>query len=121
MLIDWTSDFDRFLDRIEQEGGQRLDILTALLSVLQELDEPPSTESASLRRVRQSQRYPLWRVAHPFTRGIALRLVVWFAPDGTVVVVATAFDKAAIGDVWYASAVKTADAVIDRWQREKEQ
>jgi len=62
-LIDWTSTFDGFLDRLEAEGGARL------------------------------------------------------APSGDVVVTATAFDKAGVGDVWYASAVTTANAVIDEWKR----
>lgn len=27
------------------------------------------------------------------------------------------YDKAGVGDVWYASAVTTANAVIDEWKR----
>jgi hypothetical protein len=117
VLIDWTSTFDGFLDRLEEEGGQRLDILLSLLAVLESLDGVPKEESATLKRVRQGRRYPLWRVSHPFVPGIAIRLIVWFAPSGDVVVTATAFDKAAVGDVWYASAVTTANAVIDEWKR----
>jgi hypothetical protein len=117
VLIDWTSTFDAFLDRLEAEGGQRLVILLSLLEVLEDLDGMPKEESATLKRVRQGHRYPLWRVAHPFVPGIAMRLIAWFAPSGEVVVAATAFDKAGVGDVWYASAVTTANAVIDEWKR----
>ncbi len=117
MLIDWTSTFDGFLDRLETEGGQRLDTLLSLLDVLDKLEGIPAEESATLKRVRQGRRYPLWRVAHPYVPGIAMRLIVWFAPNGEVVVAATAFDKAGVGDIWYASAVTTANAVIDEWNR----
>ncbi len=117
MLIDWTSTFDGFLDRLESEEGQRLDILLSLLAVLDKLDGVPDEESATLKRVRQGRHYPLWRVAHPYVQGIAIRLIVWFAPSGEVAVVVTAFDKAGVGYVWYASAVTTANAVIDEWKR----
>ena len=117
MLIDWTSTFDGFLDRLEAEGGARLDILLSLLEVLTNLVGVPEEDSATLKRVRLGRRYPLWRVAHPFVPGVAMRLIVWFAPSGDVVVTATAFDKAGVGDVWYASAVTTANAVIDEWKR----
>lgn len=117
MLIDWTATFDKYLDRLEQEGGERLDVLLALLHALERIEGTPVEESATFKRVRQGNRYPLWRVSHPFLPGVAMRLIVWFAPSGEVVVAATAFDKANVGDVWYASAVVTANAVIDEWKR----
>lgn len=106
-----------FLDRLEAEGGNRLDILLALLEVLNKLESVPHEESATLKRVRQGKRYPLWRVAHPFVPGVALRLIIWFAPGGRVVIVGSAFDKAGIGDIWYDAAVTTANATIDSWKR----
>ncbi len=89
----------------------------ALLEILNKLESVPNEESATLKRVRQGKRYPLWRVAHPFVPGIALRPIVWFAPSGQVVIVGSAFDKAEIGDIWYDAAVTTANATIDSWKR----
>jgi hypothetical protein len=46
----------------------------------------------------------VWRVAHPYDRDVAVRLIVWFRPDtDTVVVALFAGDKARMGDVFYNS------------------
>ena len=91
------------------------------LAVLRSLDEPPQAddETADLKWVRQSKRYRVWRVSHPYHPGIAIRLICWFHPDARVVVVALfAGDKATIGDVWYSSVGTRADTLIDQWKRE---
>ena len=82
------------------------------------MDDPPERDSA-LRWVRQSKRYPLWRVSHPYRDCIAIRLICWFPPEDDVVVVALfAGDKARIGDVFYNSVGARADGLIDQWKRE---
>jgi len=90
MQIDWPADFDAWLDDLEArvEKGeahakQILILVTAALKHLQELKEPPTrdTETATLRWIRQSKRYPLWRVSHPYRAGVAVRLICWFPPD----------------------------------------
>jgi hypothetical protein len=66
--------------------------------------------------VRQARRYPLWRLAHPFVDGLAVRTIVWFPPNSDQVVVAVlAGEKAAIGDVFYDSVAIRADAAIDQY------
>lgn len=63
------------MDRLEADaraGDQRarmvLKYLVDELAVLQEREGPPGRgeESVDLKWVRQSKRYPLWRVSHPF-------------------------------------------------------
>jgi hypothetical protein len=74
--IDWPEDFGRWLDRLEGEAraederSRRLLAYTAsALDQLRNLADPPTRdgETATLRWVRQSRRYPLWRVSHACT------------------------------------------------------
>jgi hypothetical protein len=44
---------------------------------------------------------------------------VWFTHDETVVVVLLGFDKAPLGDVWYASAAVRGEAMVDQWIRQQ--
>jgi len=126
VLIDWTRAFDQQFDRMEADqtpdGQRRFDLLVALLDVLSELDAPPDDESASLRRVRQSRNHTVWRVAHPYVPGIAVRLVCWFPPgEDTVVVTLFAGDKAGMGDVFYDNVGVRSDQTIDQWLRERKE
>jgi hypothetical protein len=126
--IDWPADFGRWLDRIEEEarsGDQRSRAILAFtaraLDQLRNLAEPPAreTETATLRWVRQSRRYPLWRVSHAYHPQVAVRLICWFPPGaGTVVVTLFAADKAKLGDVFYDGVAARADPMIDQWKRE---
>lgn len=67
VIVDPTSEFDRWLDRLERDAEtnptarRQLDHIDAQLHLLEELKGEPATETASFRRVRQSRRYPLWR------------------------------------------------------------
>jgi hypothetical protein len=91
------------------------------LDQLRNLPEPPArdSETATLRWVRQSRRYPLWRVSHAYDPEVAVRLICWFPPDtGTVVVALFAADKARLGDVFYDGVAARADPLIDQWKRE---
>ena len=63
MLIDWTRDFGGWLDLVSERAdrGDRyaqvvLELVTAELSVLQDLKSMPEVEAPTLRRVRQSRR-----------------------------------------------------------------
>ncbi len=126
MLIDWTGEFDKYLTRLEEAAARdpqaqvRLRLLLAELEVLADLDAEPIEESATLTRVRQSRRYQVWRVAHPFVAGIAVRLIVWFPTSDRVVVALFAGDKANMGDVFYDSVGSRADAAIDAWKQQTE-
>lgn len=123
MLIDWSVDFDNYLTRLEESADavdrQRLRLLLAELSILQQLKEAPSEETPSLKRVRQSRQYQVWRVAHPYHEGIAIRLIVWFPTAQQVVVALFAGDKARMGDVFYDSVGARADAAIESWSVQK--
>lgn len=118
VLIDWTTDFGSWLDALEETGGPALEWAVALLAELQDLPAPPQDESATFKRIRQSRRHELWRLAHPYDEKAAVRIVVWFPGEGRVVVALVGFDKAVLGDVWYASATVRAEAMVDQWIRE---
>jgi hypothetical protein len=75
---DWTSDFSTWLDSVEEAGGPPLEWSIALLAELQDLAEPPTQETPTLKRVQQARRHPLWRLAHPYDRDTAVRIIVWF-------------------------------------------
>jgi hypothetical protein len=51
------------------------------LGVLQDLRAAPEANTPTLRRVSQSRRHQVWRLAHSFVHGAAIRLIVWFPPD----------------------------------------
>jgi len=126
VLIDWSSSFDAWLERLEAQadaGGsdaqERLDIVLAQLHYLEELKEAPEADTPTLRRVRQSRIHPVWRVSHPYRDGIAIRLIVWFPPDDPPVVILFANDKASMGDVFYDSVGTRADQIITAFLNQK--
>ncbi|RNI19858.1 hypothetical protein [Flexivirga caeni] len=129
MIIDAPAEFWDWVDRLEVEAmngsrraGEKLDLVQALLEELEDLKRAPTKEdeTATLKWVRQSRRNLLWRVAHPYREGVAVRLICWFPPrdDETVVVALFAGDKAPIGDVFYDSVGHRADPLIEQWKRE---
>jgi hypothetical protein len=118
VIVDWSEEFDRWLDHVEAEGGRPLEVTTALLQVLMELPGKPAEESATFRRVRQARRHELWRVAHPFEPDLAIRLICWFPSEEQVVVALVGFDKKQIGDVFYASAAARGQAMVESWIRQ---
>ncbi|MBB2890199.1 hypothetical protein [Flexivirga oryzae] len=129
MIIDAPAEFWDWVERLEREasGGndkavEKLDLVQALLEELEELEEAPSkgNETATLKWVRQSKRYLVWRVSHPYRVGVAIRLICWFPPTdaNTVVVALFAGDKARIGDVFYNGVGDRSDPLIDQWKRE---
>lgn len=123
MHIEWTEQFDAYLTHLEEESDRdevakrRLSTLGALLTAVRDLDGPLTGESATFKRVRQSQRIPLWRVAHPYDPHVAVRLIIWFPSDESVVLVVSGFDKATLGDIWYDRAVAESTAIIASWLR----
>lgn len=128
MLIDWSNEFDIWLDKTEaaaDDGDEHailmLQFVDDALDVLAGLNAPPTraAETADLKWVRQSRRYPVWRVSHPYHPRVAVRLICWFpAGADTAVVALFVGDKARIGDVWYNSVGPRADAIIDQYKRE---
>lgn len=128
MIIDGPSAFWDALDRLETRavGGDdwarlQLDRITAELRIVARLDTAPTQDSAGLKRVRQSGRHQVWRLAHPFHPRVAVRVIVWFPSDqdDRVVVALFAGDKASIGDVFYNSVGPRADAAIEQWSYEQ--
>lgn len=124
MLIDWSSEFDRWLTELERQAAtgrrradEQLDLVNAMLEYLQDLKEPPTDDTPTLKRVRQSRRHPVWRVSHPFRDGIAIRLIVWFPPAAPPVIVLFGNDKAQMGDVFYNSVGSRADQMIAGYLR----
>jgi len=94
----WLENLLKVKDK-DKDSRTRLELALALLTVLRDLESPPGEDSATLKRVRQCRRYPVWRLAHPFVPGVAVRILAWF-PDATTVVVAlVGGDKGPIGDV----------------------
>ena len=128
VIVDMPEEFFDYLDRLEAQvargDGQARRVLARVVAALSDLGDlpgPPTTETPSLKRVRQSGRYPVWRTAHPFEAGVAVRVICWFPPGtDTVVVALLAADKARMGDVFYNSVGVRADAAIDRWILEAE-
>jgi hypothetical protein len=126
--IDWPADFGAWLDRLEADAhagdahARLALVFTArALDQLRSLAQPPTAEeeTATLRWVRQSRRYLLWRVSHAYHPEVAVRLICWFPPDsGKVVVALFAADKARLGDLFYNSVAARADPLIDQWKRE---
>jgi len=130
VIIDWPESFGRFWDRLEEAAGKgdakarvELDFLLAELAVLADLKREPGEESATLKRVRQFRRFPVWRVAHPFHPGVAMRLIVWFPPEEEDLVVIALFagNKAQMGDVFYDSVGVRTDGLIEQWIRQQHQ
>jgi hypothetical protein len=124
VLIDWSSAFDGWLSELERRAGEgharsseQLDLVNAMLEYLQDLKEPPTDETPTLKRVRQSRRYQVWRISHPFRDGIAIRLIVWFPPAAPPVIVLFGNDKAQMGDIFYDSVGSRADQVIAAYLR----
>jgi hypothetical protein len=129
VLIDWTGEFDTWLDRLGRQAVQgdanaveQAGKVDAAFSLLESLAGEPSFDTPSLKAVRQSKRYKVWRTSHSFTAGIAIRLIVWFPPHrpGEVVVVLFAADKAQMGDVFYDSVGTRSDAAISSYLRQTE-
>ncbi|GMA23976.1 hypothetical protein GCM10025864_17350 [Luteimicrobium album] len=71
-----------------------LDLLVAQLDYVASLEGPPRGDTATLKLVRQSRRYDVWRLSHPF--------------------------REQMGDAFYDSVGARADQIIDRWLREGE-
>lgn len=125
VLIDWTDDFERALQRLDERvdaGDQRASLMRELvdaqLAVLQRLDREPTDETMILRRVVQSRRYQIWRVSHEYIPDIAVRTIVWFTPQGRLVVALFFNDKAQMGDVFYDSVGTRSDLAIDHFIRQ---
>jgi hypothetical protein len=82
VLIDWTDDFERTLDRLDERApcGDKdaqlvKELVDAQLELLQRLDGEPSEQTMVLRQVARSGKHPVWRVSHPFIPGVAVRAI----------------------------------------------
>ncbi|MDR3069178.1 MAG: hypothetical protein LBU50_06725 [Cellulomonas sp.] len=124
MLIDWTDEFEQMLRRLDErvargeEAARRFwEVLDAQLATLQLLPAKPIDDGKTLKRVRQSRRYEVWRVSHVYTPGLAVRTIVWFPDAEHMVIALFANDKAAMSDVFYDSVGSRADQAIEQYVR----
>lgn len=128
MQVHRTQQFARWVDDLvkkarsgDQFALQMSKHVLDELNYIQSLDTEPGEDTATLKRVRQSRKYQLWRVSHPFDPTMAVRIICWFDGESESVVVALfANDKAAMGDVFYDSVGSRSDQVIDEWKRQNE-
>lgn len=90
MRIVYSAEFATWFGRLvadADDGDQlatvKLGLVASELAVLRALDGAPTLENerADLKQVRQSGRYTVWRVSHPYQPGVAVRLICWFPPD----------------------------------------
>jgi hypothetical protein len=79
VIVHGTDEFERWLDHVEERGGELGAVALALLQALVDLPEKPAVETATFKRVRQARRHELWRVAHPFRSAVAVRVIYWFS------------------------------------------
>jgi len=94
--------------------------LYAELKYLEQLPEPPNEDNAVLKKVKQSKKYQVWRLSHPFDSNIAVRTICWFdLAENAIIVVLFAGDKAGMGDVFYDSVDTRADQIIEQYLRAK--
>lgn len=128
MQLDVTREFELWVKRAKAKTAEGsayhrrvLELTAVALTQLRNLTECPTDDRPSLKRVRQSKKFQVWRTSHPFEDGIAVRLICWFPPDdpGSCVVTLFGGDKASMGDVFYDSVGTRADAAIAQWLHEK--
>lgn len=126
MLIDWTKEFDRWWEKVEEQqnldarSSQIAKIVGTQLDFLQELVQMPEENSMQIRRVTLSKRNLLWRMSHPYRAGIAIRLVLWFPPyEGDLVVIVMGVDKSKMGDIFYDGVGNRADLLIREYLRDE--
>lgn len=123
MLIDWSDEFDAWFAAVEAKAGtvayytRVLPYVLDALVLLGSLDAAPTDDDASLKRVLDSKRYVVWRTSHPYAKGVAIRLIVWFTDRNGEPMALVVFggDKAKAGNAWYYGIGAKADAIIDRW------
>lgn len=107
----------------DEWSRERHDLTLAVLVDLAELPAAPAqdAETATLSRVRQSERHQVWRASVAAGPQSVVRLLCTFPGDGTVVVVSLAGDTTRIGDVFYKNVAARTDEVVDDWGRAPQQ
>jgi len=88
-------------DQGDSHAKTTRDLLDAHLEYLTNLESVPDSSSKTMMQVRQSKRYPLWRLSHPYIEGIAVRTIAWFPDDDSVVIAVLASEKAGWSEVFY--------------------
>lgn len=113
--------FKTWFGKVARNKEREYELAVALLAELRDLEAPPEEESPTFKRVRQAKRHEIWRIAHPYEAGYAVRVLVWFPPEPKEVAVIALIggNKSAIGDLWYDSAVPRAEDEVDGWKRDR--
>ena len=94
-----------------------LQAVAAELELVRLLKHKPNEDLPLLMRVRQSRRYEVWRVSHPYIEDLAVRTIIWFVDPETAVLALFVSDKARMGDVFYDTVGARADQIIEEWCR----
>jgi hypothetical protein len=126
LKIQGTTEFEGWLRRTKTKAleghtysRRQLELVVQALDELRELAAPPTEDLPSLKRVRQSKRFEVWRTSHAYEEGIAVWVICWFPPNSDTVVVALfANDKARMDDVCYNTVGVSADPLIEAWNRQ---
>jgi len=83
MRIEAGREFSAWLAEIQRGAGPARIWALALLDHLRHLPEPPTEETATLKRVRQARRHEIWRLARPFDPEAAVRILCVGSPIST--------------------------------------
>ena len=113
----WFEALGREADAGDAWSRERHDLTLALLVDLTELPMPPAEgdETATLARVRQAERHPVWRASAASGPQSVVRLHCVFPDEQTVVVASVAGDTTRIGDVFYKNVAGRTDEAVDEW------
>ena len=86
-----------------------------MIAYLTGLTEPPDEGTATLQRLVQAKRHPLWRIKQPHRDDYAYRLIIWFSgrePD--VAYVLYGGDKHDLDDVFCDRATNESQNRVDQ-------
>lgn len=121
LMADWIRSKSALAKTGDENALRITTYLYAQLSHLKDLQAEPEEDTATLKKVVQSGKYPIWRLSHPYDDLVALRTIVWFDEKlGDVVLVVLSHDKKKIGDIFYNSVGSRADQVIQQYIRERD-
>lgn len=119
MDITWSDSFDHYIDRLDEEPStsQEQQMLAAVLDDINNLKEPPKEESSHLCRAVGAKKHDIWRVSHPYNPEVAVRVLIWFTPNGDAVLLAGGGDKLKdrYDGQWYQFAIPQAEQEVDNF------
>ena len=119
---DWLAILADRADEGDEQARSRHDLALALLMDLYDLRTVPDrdAETATLARVREASKHPVWRVSAQTDDGAWVRLLCAF-PVGTrtAVIVSSHGDLARIGDLFHRTVAGRTEAMVEHWLRDR--